>query len=121
MLTFLTDDVDGLYGGVPGRPQGRAQEDPEAGHTAIRAAAGACPLECGSCLMTDPAGRLRPGRAAHLSDDQHHLASPKAELCERALHKGTLFANCKEDPAGAAKIIEQVLRLADERPSTRAS
>ena len=66
-------------------------------------------------LMTDPGGNcIRVGQP--ISEDQHHRPAPE-ETFERALHHATLFADSKEDPAGAAKIIDRVLGLEDERPT----
>ena len=66
-------------------------------------------------LMTDPGGNcVRVGQPT--SVDQHHRPAPR-ETFARALHNATLFADSKEDPAGAAKIIDRVLGLEDERPT----
>ena len=66
-------------------------------------------------LMTDPGGNcVRVGQPT--SVDQHHRPAPR-ETFARALHNATLFADSKEDPAGAAKIIDRVLGLEDEQPT----
>ncbi|MFI6014959.1 bleomycin resistance protein [Streptomyces sp. NPDC051243] len=66
-------------------------------------------------LMTDPGGNcVRIGQRT--SEDQHHRPAPK-ETFSRALHHASLLADSREDPAGAAKIIDRVLRLEDERPT----
>jgi hypothetical protein len=66
-------------------------------------------------LMTDPGGNcVRVGQPTR--EDPHHRAAPK-ETFARAVHNATLFADSKEDPAGAAKIIDRVLGLEDERPT----
>lgn len=66
-------------------------------------------------LMTDPGGNcVRVGQPT--SVDQHHRPAPK-ETFARALHNATLFADSKEDPAGAAKIIDRVLGLEGEQPT----
>lgn len=66
-------------------------------------------------LMTDPGGNcIRVGQP--VSEDQHMRAVPK-ETFARALHMADLFVDSKEDLAGAAKIIDRALGLADERPT----
>lgn len=110
----LTDDVGGLY---------------EAFRAGLRAAYGKIPsrgiprigplkdMSYGvrQFLMTDPGGNcVRVGQPT--SEDPHHRPAPQ-ETFARALHNATLFADSKEDPAGAAKIIDRVLGLEDERPT----
>jgi predicted enzyme related to lactoylglutathione lyase len=110
----LTDDVDGLY---------------EAFRAGLKAAYGRIPsrgiprigplkdMSYGvrQFLMTDPGGNcIRVGQP--ISEDLHHRPAPE-ETFARALHNATLFADSKEDPAGAAKIIDRVLGLEDERPT----
>lgn len=66
-------------------------------------------------LMSDPGGNcIRVGQKT--SEDQHHRPAPK-ETFARALHNAVLFADSHEDPPGAAKIIDRVLALEDERPT----
>ncbi|MGW1993681.1 VOC family protein [Embleya sp. NPDC001921] len=66
-------------------------------------------------LVTDPGGNcLRIGQPT--SGEQHHRPAPE-ETFARALHHASLFADSKDDPAGAARIIDRVLDLADERPT----
>ncbi|WJV45247.1 bleomycin resistance protein [Streptomyces flavofungini] len=66
-------------------------------------------------LMTDPAGNsIRVGR--QISEDQSHRPAPK-ETFARALHIADVFADSKEDLAGAAKVIDRALALTDERPT----
>ncbi|WP_210570355.1 VOC family protein [Streptomyces sp. GESEQ-4] len=110
----LTDDVDGLhaafrtglkaaYGRIPtrGLPRIGPLKDMSYG---VR-----------QFLMTDPGGNcIRIGQPT--SEDQHHRPAPE-ETFARALHHASLFADSKEDPAGAAKIIDRVLHLEDERPT----
>ncbi|MCT4351633.1 VOC family protein [Streptomyces sp. Je 1-79] len=110
----VTDDVDGLhtafraglkaaYGRIPtrGLPRIGALTDMSYG---VR-----------QFLMTDPGGNcVRVGQPT--SRDPHHRPAPE-ETFARALHHATLFADSKDDPAGAAKIIDRVLDLADERPA----
>lgn len=110
----LTDDVDGLYeafraglkaayGKVPGRgiPRIGPLKDMSYG---VR-----------QFLMTDPGGNcIRVGQP--ISDDLRHRPAPQ-ETFARALHNAALFADSKEDLAGAAKIIDRVLGLEDERPT----
>ncbi|MDG4861459.1 VOC family protein [Streptomyces sp. T-3] len=110
----ITDDVEGLYeafrsglkaayGKIPSRgmPRIGALKDMSYG---VR-----------QFLMTDPGGNcIRVGMP--ISEDLSHRPAPK-ETFARALHNATLFADSKEDPAGAAKIIDRVLGLEDERPT----
>ncbi|MFD7963336.1 bleomycin resistance protein [Streptomyces zaomyceticus] len=110
----VTDDVDGLheafrtglkatYGRVPtrGLPRIGALKDMSYG---VR-----------QFLMTDPGGNcVRVGQP--ISDDPHHRPAPE-ETFARALHHAALFADSKDDPAGAAKILDRVLALVDERPT----
>ncbi|MER7053289.1 MULTISPECIES: VOC family protein [unclassified Streptomyces] len=66
-------------------------------------------------LVTDPGGNcLRIGQRT--SQDQHHRPAPE-ETFSRALHHASLLADSKEDPEGAAKIIDRVLRIEGERPT----
>ncbi|WP_190120796.1 bleomycin resistance protein [Streptomyces inusitatus] len=66
-------------------------------------------------LMTDPTGTsVRVGQA--ISEDQSHRPAPKGTFA-RALHLADLYADSKEDLPGAAKIIDRVLELTDERPT----
>ncbi|MFG2290728.1 bleomycin resistance protein [Streptomyces sp. NPDC048595] len=66
-------------------------------------------------LMSDPGGNcLRIGRQT--SEDPHHRPAPK-ETFARALHHASLLADSREDPAGAAKIIDRTLALEEERPT----
>ena len=66
-------------------------------------------------LVTDPGGNcLRIGQQT--SQDQYHRPAPK-ETFSRALHHASLLADSKEDPAGAAKIIDRVLCIESERPT----
>ncbi|SOD62878.1 hypothetical protein SAMN06297387_10841 [Streptomyces zhaozhouensis] len=110
----LTDDVDGLY---------------EAFRAGLKAAYGRIPsrgiprigplkdMSYGvrQFLMTDPGGNcVRVGQPT--SEDPSHRPAPE-ETFARALHNATLFADSKEDPAGAAKIIDRVLALDGERPT----
>jgi len=109
-----TDDVDGLY---------------EAFRAGLKAAYGRIPTRglprigplkdmsygMRQFLMTDPGGNcIRVGRPT--SENQHHRAAPD-ETFARALHHASVLADSKEDPAAAAKIIDRVLALDDERPT----
>ncbi|MPY62466.1 bleomycin resistance protein [Streptomyces spongiae] len=110
----VTDDVDGLYeafraglkaayGKVPtrGLPRIGALKDTTHGMRQF--------------LMSDPGGNcVRVGQP--WSEDQHHRPAPE-ETFARALHHASNFAGSKDDPAGAAKIIDRVLRGADARPT----
>lgn len=110
----LTDDVDTLY---------------ESFRTGLKAAYGKIPTRglprigplkdmsygVRQFLMTDPGGNcIRVGKQT--SEDQHHRPAPK-ETFARALHMATLFADSKQDLAGAAKILDRALGLEDERPT----
>ncbi|MBC9717895.1 VOC family protein [Streptomyces sp. TRM66268-LWL] len=111
----LTDDVDSLYeafrsglketyGKIPtrGLPRIGTLKDMSYG---VR-----------QFLMTDPGGNcIRVGQP--ISEDLYHRPAPK-ETFARALHNASLFADSKEDPAGAAKIIDRVLGMEDERPTS---
>ncbi|CAM5454078.1 bleomycin resistance protein [Streptomyces griseomycini] len=111
-----TDDVDGLYeafraglkeayGRVPARGLPRIGPLKDTSH-GVR-----------QFLVTDPGGNcLRIGQPT--GRDQHHRPAP-GEPFSRALHHASLFADSKEDPAGAAKIIDRALRTGtgDGRPT----
>ncbi|MGX2997788.1 bleomycin resistance protein [Streptomyces sp. JNUCC 64] len=109
-----TDDVDGLhtafraglkaaYGKVPTRGLPRIGPVADTSH-GVR-----------QFLMTDPGGNcLRVGQL--ISGDQAHRAAPR-ETFARALHHAALLADSKEDPLGAARILDRALALEDERPT----
>ncbi|MEO3753705.1 VOC family protein [Streptomyces sp. B6B3] len=109
-----TDDVDGLYAAF------RAGLRAAYGRLPTRGLPRIGPLKDMSYgvrqfLMTDPGGNcVRIGQPT--SEDQHHRTAP-TETFARALHRASLFADSKEDPTGAARIIDRVLRLEDERPT----
>ncbi|GGQ13799.1 bleomycin resistance protein [Streptomyces roseolilacinus] len=109
-----TDDVDGLYETFRTRLKAAYGRVPNRGLPRIG------PLKDTShgvrqFLMTDPGGNcIRVGQQT--SDDQHHRPAPE-ETFARALHHASLLADSKEDLAGAAKTIDRVLRLRDERPT----
>lgn len=66
-------------------------------------------------LMTDPGGNtVRVGTP--LGDDQSHRPAP-GETIARALHLADLLADSKQDPAGAARLIDHALAREDERPT----
>ncbi|AQS65841.1 VOC family protein [Streptomyces pactum] len=110
----LTDDVDGLhdafraglkaaYGKIPtrGLPRIGPVKDMSYG---VR-----------QFLMTDPGGNcVRVGQRT--SGDGRHRRAPE-ETFARALHHAALLADSKDDPAGAAKVVDRVLRLEGERPT----
>ncbi|MEV6148315.1 VOC family protein [Streptomyces sp. NPDC051992] len=110
----LTDDVDGLHAAF------RAGLKAAYGRVPTRGLPRIGPLKDMSYgvrqfLMADPGGNcIRIGQQT--SQDQHHRRAPE-ETYARALHHASLFADSKEDPAGAAKIIDRVLHLEDERPT----
>jgi len=111
---ILTDDVDSLYEAFRAGLKAAYGKIPNRGIPRIG------PLKDMSYgvrqfLMTDPGGNcVRVGQPT--SVEQHHRPAPK-ETFARALHNAALFADSKEDPAGAAKIIDRVLGLEDERPT----
>lgn len=89
----LTDDVDGL------RAAFRA---------GLKAAYGRIPTR----------GLPRIGQLEDMSYGvRQFLMSDPGGNCARALHHASLLADSKEDPAGAAKVIDRVLRLPGERPT----
>lgn len=110
----LTDDVDGLYEAFRAGLKAAYGKIPSRGIPRIG------PLKDMSYgvrqfLMTDPGGNcVRVGQPT--SDDLHHRPAP-GETFARALHNATLFADSKEDPAGAAKIIDRVLGSEGEHPA----
>jgi hypothetical protein len=110
----LTDDVDTLY---------------ETFRTGLKTAYGKIPTRglprigplkdmsygVRQFLMSDPGGNcIRIGKKT--SEDQHHRPAPE-ETFARALHNAALFADSREDPVGAAKIIDRVMKLEDEQPT----
>ncbi|MFE5730466.1 bleomycin resistance protein [Streptomyces sp. NPDC056528] len=109
-----TDDVDGLYEAFRARWKAAYGRVPNRGLPRIG------PLKDTShgvrqFLMTDPGGNcVRVGQPT--SDDQHHRPAPEGVFA-RAVHHASLLADSKEDPAGAAKVIDRALRPRDERPT----
>ncbi|MGW2329033.1 bleomycin resistance protein [Streptomyces sp. NPDC001700] len=111
---IYTDDVNGLhetfrtslkaaYGRVPTRGLPRIGALRDASH-GVR-----------QFLMSDPGGNcLRIGQQT--SQNAHHRPAPK-ETFARALHHASLFADSRDDPAAAAKILDRALRREDERPT----
>jgi hypothetical protein len=110
----MTDDVDGLY---------------QAFRAGLRAAYGRIPTRglprvgplkdmsygVRQFLMTDPGGNcVRVGQ--RISETGRHEPAPQ-ETFARALHHASLLADSKADAAGAAKVIDRVLRLTDETPT----
>lgn len=110
----LTDEVDTLHG------EFRAGLKAAYGRVPTRGLPRIGPLRDMSYgvrqfLMSDPGGNcIRVGKKT--SEDQRHRPAPQ-ETFARALHNATLFADSRDDPRGAAKIIDRVLRLEDERPT----
>ncbi|MFG2757054.1 bleomycin resistance protein [Streptomyces wuyuanensis] len=110
----LTDDVDGLYEAF------RAGLKEAYGRIPTRGLPRIGPLKDMSYgvrqfLMTDPGGNcIRVGRKT--GDDQSHRRAPDGTFA-KALHHASLLADSKEDPAGAAKVVDRALRLGDERPT----
>ncbi|MFF3327306.1 bleomycin resistance protein [Streptomyces sp. NPDC002889] len=110
----LTDDVDGLY---------------EAFRAGLKAAYGRIPTRglprigplkdmsygVRQFLMTDPGGNcIRIGQ--QIREDLHHQPVPE-ETFAKALHHASLLTDSKEAPESAAKIIDRVLGLEDEKPT----
>ncbi|WP_405796054.1 bleomycin resistance protein [Streptomyces sp. NBC_01506] len=109
----LTDDVDGThsafrtglkaaYGRVPtrGLPRIGPVKDMSYG---VR-----------QFLMTDPAGNtIRIGQPNDAESDGHHQPAPK-EPYARALHLAVAFADSKQDPGAAVKLLDRALRDAEE-------
>lgn len=110
----LTDDVDVLHGEFRQGLKAAYGRIPSRGLPRIG------PLKDMSYgarqfLMTDPGGNcIRVGQP--FSEDQHMRPVPK-ETFARALHMADLFVDSKQDLPGAAKIIDRVLGLPDERPT----
>lgn len=110
----LTDDVDGLhaafraglkaaYGRIPTRGLPRIGQLKDMSY-GVR-----------QFLMSDPGGNcVRVGQPT--GEGPRHRPAPE-ETFARALHHASLLADSKEDPAGAAKVIDRVLRLPGERPT----
>ncbi|MBA2808198.1 VOC family protein [Streptomyces sp. KM273126] len=111
----VTDDVDALYAAF------RAGLKAAYGKIPTRGLPRLGPLKDAShgmrqFLMTDPGGNcVRVGQP--VGNDFHHSSVPE-ETFARALHHAALFADSKDDPKGAARIIDRVLRLEDERPTS---
>ncbi|MFF3331226.1 bleomycin resistance protein [Streptomyces sp. NPDC002888] len=107
-----TDDVDGLYEAF------RAGLKAAYGRIPTRGLPRVGPLKDMSYgvrqfLMTDPGGNcVRVGQST--SEDPRHRPAPDGTFA-KALHHASLLADSKEDPAGAAKVIDRVLGLGDER------
>jgi hypothetical protein len=110
----LTDDVDGLYQAF------RAGLKETYGRIPTRGLPRVGPLKDMSYgvrqfLMTDPGGNcVRIGQRT--GAERHHGPAPE-ETFARALHFASLLADSKGDTAGAAKVIDRVLRLTDETPT----
>lgn len=110
----ITDDVDGLYTAF------RAGLKESYGRIPTRGLPRIGPLKDMSYgvrqfLMTDPGGNcVRVGQPT--SEDQHHRPAPK-ETFARALHQASLLADSKDDPAAAAKVIDRVLGISEEKPT----
>ncbi|WP_374983052.1 bleomycin resistance protein [Streptomyces fradiae] len=110
-----TDDVDALheafraglkaaYGRVPTRGLPRLGALRTASH-GVR-----------QFLMTDPGGNC-VRVAQDLGRDQHHRLAPPGAVA-RALHQAALFADSREDPAAAARVLDRVLDRARDAAGT---
>ena len=108
-----TDDVDGLYAAF------RAGLKEAYGRIPTRGLPRLGPLKDMSYgmrqfLMTDPGGNcVRVGQPT--SEDQSHRPAPK-ETFARALHQASLLADSKDDPAGAARVVDKVLATGEKPP-----
>ncbi|MFI2034302.1 bleomycin resistance protein [Streptomyces bottropensis] len=107
----ITDDVDGLYTAF------RSGLKETYGRIPTRGLPRLGPLKDMSYgvrqfLLTDPGGNcVRVGQPT--STDQSHRPAPK-ETFARALHHASLLADSKDDPAGAAKVVDRVLATAQK-------
>ncbi|WOI59281.1 bleomycin resistance protein [Streptomyces fradiae] len=110
-----TDDVDALheafraglkaaYGRVPTRGLPRLGALRTASHGGRQ------------FLMTDPGGNC-VRVAQDLGGDQHHRPAPPGAVA-RALHQAALFADSREDPAAAARVLDRVLDRARDVAGT---
>ncbi|AIR98508.1 bleomycin resistance protein [Streptomyces glaucescens] len=109
-----TDDVDGLhadfraglkaaYGRLPARGLPRLGPLKDTSH-GVR-----------QFLLTDPGGNcVRVGQ--EIDDDHHHRPAP-GDPFARALHHATLFADSRDDPEAAARIVDRALDLPGARPA----
>ncbi|WP_395570527.1 bleomycin resistance protein [Streptomyces sp. BK79] len=110
----LTDDVDGLYAAFRAGLKAAYGRIPSRGLPRIG------PLKDMSYgvrqfLMTDPGGNcVRVGQPT--GEDPRHRPAPE-ETFARALHHAALLADSKDDPSGAAKVVDRVLRIEGERPT----
>ncbi|WP_216587024.1 bleomycin resistance protein [Streptomyces brasiliscabiei] len=106
-----TDDVDGLYAAF------RAGLRAAYGRIPTRGLPRLGPLKDMSYgmrqfLLTDPGGNcVRVGQP--ISEDQSHRPAPE-EPFARALHLASLLADSKDDPAGAARVVDRALGSAAE-------
>ncbi|WP_119581675.1 bleomycin resistance protein [Streptomyces europaeiscabiei] len=108
-----TDDVDALYAAF------RAGLKEAYGRIPTRGLPRLGPLKDMSYgmrqfLMTDPGGNcVRVGQPT--SEDQSHRPAPK-DTFARALHLASLLADSKDDPAGAARVVDKVLATGEKPP-----
>ncbi|POX60403.1 glyoxalase/bleomycin resistance/extradiol dioxygenase family protein [Streptomyces sp. Ru62] len=108
-----TDDVDGLHSAFRARLKAAYGRIPTRGLPRIGSLKDTS-YGTRQFLVTDPGGNcLRVGQLT--SQNQRHRPAP-TEPIARALHHASLFADSKNDPAGAAKIIDRALR--DKEPPT---
>ncbi|NBE51260.1 bleomycin resistance protein [Streptomyces boluensis] len=111
----LTEEVDALfetfraglkavYGKVPGRGLPRIGPLKDMAY------------DMRQFLLTDPSGNsIRVGQPIEGGDG--HIKPAPPGTFERALHFATLFADSKEDLAGAARILDRVIGLRNEKPT----
>ncbi|MFF9571003.1 bleomycin resistance protein [Streptomyces sp. NPDC014685] len=111
---IATEDVDGLH------EEFRAGLKAACGRVPVRGLPRLGPLKDMSYgvrqfLMTDPGGNcIRVVRRT--SENLHHRSAPEGTFA-RALHHASLFADSREDLAGAARVIDRALGVEDEEPT----
>ncbi|WAZ26048.1 VOC family protein [Streptomyces cinnabarinus] len=110
-----TDDVDGLYAAFRSGLKAAYGRIPTRGLPRIGPLKD-MPYGVRQFLMTDPGGNcVRVGQQT--GEDPHYRPAPEGTFA-RALHHASLLADSKEDPASAAKAVDRVLDLEDERPTS---
>ncbi|CAL9426932.1 bleomycin resistance protein [Streptomyces sp. enrichment culture] len=106
-----TDDVDALYEDFRARLKAAYGRVPSRGLPRLGALRTAS-HGVRQFLMTDPGGNcLRV--AQELGADQHHRPAPEGAVA-RALHHAALFADSREDPAAAARVVDRALEVEGE-------
>ncbi|GLW47297.1 hypothetical protein Stsp02_29590 [Streptomyces sp. NBRC 14336] len=109
-----TDDVDGLYAAFRSGLRAAYGRVPPRGLPRIGPLKD-MPYGVRQFLVTDPGGNcLRVGQRT--SEDPSHRPAPE-ETFAQALHHAALLADSKQTPEAAAKVVDRVLGLEDERPT----